>query len=110
MLKRRITNPWDLTELDQWVNDATRADIENLLKENPNIFGLKVWEWVKIREKALIGSLNFSVDMIFKNEDEAKVDALTHHYDITKNGWSSRLATEVIEKLSELSLMHCIWV
>jgi len=105
-----ITNPWDLTEFDQWVNDATRTDIETIAKKhNYKVFGLKLWrEWKKIRGKDLVGARNFSVDLIFKNEDEAKVDEFISKY--RKRKWTMKSAKEIVDQLVELALMLCTWV
>jgi len=119
-----VANPWSLTEFDQWVNDATRTDIATIAeKHNYEVFGLKLWrEWKKIRGRDLVGALNFSVDLIFKNEDEAKVDKLIGEYDEqTKKEWStekyavalahiSDATKKLVDQLFELALMSCSWV
>lgn len=119
-----ITNPWDLTEFDQWVNDATRKDIETTAeKYNYEVFGLELWgKWKKIRGRDLVGALNFSVDLIFKNEDEEKVDKLIAKYDEqTRKKWStekyataiahiSNATKKLVDQLFELALTSCTWV
>jgi len=105
-----ITNPWDLTEFDQWINDATRKDINTIAEQhNYEVFGLELWgRWNKIRGKALLDARNFSVDLIFKNQDEAKVDELIRKYE--KRGWSMETAKILVDELYELALMSCTWV
>jgi len=113
MQAHRIKNPFDLTEFDQWVNDATRKDIETIAAQHGwNVFGLKMWrEWTKIRGKDLQGALNFSVDYIFKNEDEKKVDSIIADYKWKlKNGWSIKLDSEIVEPISKLAIVCCWWV
>jgi len=108
-----INNPWNLTEFDQWVNDATRKDIEATAAQHDwNVFGLEMWrEWEKIRGKDLQDALNFSVDYIFKNEDEAKVDALIQEYEkAAKKSWSTKLDSETVDKISKLAISCCWWV
>jgi len=106
-----ITNPWNLTEFDQWVNDATRTDIETTAEQhNYEVFGLKLWgEWKKIRGRDLVGARNFSVDLIFKNEDETKVDEFISKY-MKRKKWTMKGAKEIVDQLSELALMLCTWV
>lgn len=108
-----ITNPWQLTEFDQWVNDATRKDIETIAAQHDwKVFGLKMWrEWTKIRGKDLEEALNFSVDYIIKNEDEAKVDALIQEYKkAAEKRWSTKLDHEAVGKISKLAIITCWWV
>jgi len=108
-----ITDPWDLTEFDQWVNDATRTDIvATAEKYNYEVFGLELWgEWKKIRGRDLVGALNFSVDLIFKNEDEVKLDKLINDYkQQTEKEWSMEADKKLVDQLFELALMSCTWV
>ena len=114
MKARGITNPWDLTEFDQWVNDATRKDIEKIVaaQQDWKVFGLEMWrEWEKTRGRDLQGALNFSVDYIFKNEAEAKVDALIQQYKkAAEENRSTRLDSGIVDKLSKLAIHVCWWV
>ena len=81
MLKRGIASPFDLIEEDQWVNDATRKDIKNVvIKHNFKVFGLKFWTWNKKRGRELLDVRNFEVDLIFKDENEPKVDGIIQEY------------------------------
>ena len=108
-----VRNPWDLTEFDQWVNDATRIDIENIAKEHGyQVFGLHMWrDWESIHGKDLIGTLNFSVDLIFKNEDEPKVDQLIEKYEKSvKRKWSAALDKKIVDDLFAMALLSCTWV
>lgn len=106
-----ITNPWHLTEFDQWVNDATRKDIENLLAENSNVFGLKFWSWDQIPLEKLHGIYNFGVDLIFKEEDKDKVQQLIEDYKRkTKVKWSIVTAKKIVDQLFELAILDCCWV
>ena len=104
------TDPWELTEFDQWVNDATRKDIENLLGENSNVFGLKFWSWVRIPPEKLKGICNFGVDLIFREEDKEQVEELINDYQQNKHGWNVKKAKALTEKLFDLAILDCTWV
>lgn len=108
----------ELTESDQWVNDATRKDICAVAeKHGYEVFALKMWGWTKIRGRELTTVppvYNFSVDYLFKNSDEAEVDEITAEYDAYAKGrvWSRKmrkLAWKTINRLNMLALMNCIW-
>ncbi len=103
-----IKSSWNLTEFDQWVNDATRRDIENLLAENKQVFGLKMWIWETIEAENLKGICNFGVDLIFRNEDRQKVKDLIEGYKHQK--WSMLNAKKLVDKLFDLAIMSCTWV
>jgi len=106
MLKRGIASPFDLTEEDKWVNNATRKDVENVAREhNSKVFGLKFWSWKKKRGKELLDVKNFEVDLIFKDEDEAKVDKIISEYE---NGKKDTVKT--INELFDLAILDCFWV
>jgi len=54
MKEHGISNPWNLTEFDQWVNDATRKDINDAVElNNGQVFGLKIWTWREIEAEHL---------------------------------------------------------
>ncbi len=115
-----ITDPWNLTEFDQWVNDATRKDIETTVKENNfEVFGLHIWKpWTKIRGKDLTTvppTYNFSVDIIFKNSDEPKVDEIIKNYEDAAAGkeWNKelqKLTWKTVNALHKLAIESCLWV
>jgi hypothetical protein len=108
-----ISDPFDLTEFDQWVNDATRKDVGTIAAQHGwKVFGLKMWrEWEKIRGKDLQGALNFSIDYVFKNEDEAKIDALIQKYEkAAEESWSAKLDSKTVDKISKLAILCCWWV
>jgi len=115
MAAHGIVNPWDLTEFDKWVNDATRKDIETTAEQhNYEVFGLELWrDWKKIRGKNLVGALNFSVDLIFRNGDEAKVDKIVQEYEKTQSMETGKrlvASKKLVNQLFELALMSCTWV
>jgi len=112
-----ITDPENLTEFDQWVNDATRVDIENIVKgHNAEVFGIHTWKpWKKTKGKNLIGTCNFSVDYIFKNTDEQAVDKIIAKYEEKAKGkeWNkelSKLSWKTVTALNNLALDSCLWV
>jgi hypothetical protein len=113
MIAHGIRDPWGLTEFDQWVNDATRKDITTIAgQHNYEVFGLHMWgNWEKIRGKDLVGTLNFSVDSIFKNEDEPKVDQIISEYKkAAEKAWSMQVDRKAVDGLFKLALMSCTWV
>jgi len=113
MEKRGIRNPWDLTEFDaDWVNPATRQDIKEVSeKHGGKVFGLKFWrEWTVLRGEDLLDCGNFDVDVIFRDEDEAKVKKLIEDYEPqSKGGWSGDLG-KIVDALFNLAIESCTWV
>ena len=107
LVDRRMS-AWDLTEFDQWANDATRKDINILISQNPNVFGLKMWEWSKIAGLDLKDSLNFSVDLILKNEDEQRVNQLISEY--KNSSWKMEKDKKLVDALFDLAVYSCTWV
>jgi hypothetical protein len=117
MKEHGITDPFDLTEFDQWVNDATRKDIRTVAeKHNYEVFGIHFWgTWTKTRGKDLLDANNFSVDLLFKNADEAQVDEIIQRYEKKAVGheWDKflrRLTYKTVEDLHKLALAACWWV
>ena len=108
MKKRGIRSPFDLREDDQWVNDATRQDIEALVRQGP-VFGLEFWTWNKFRGDELKDVKNFQLDLLFKEEDESKVDKAIADYKI-KKGEGFRTTREIIDELQGLAIYTCLWV
>lgn len=98
-----------LTEFDQWVNDATRKDIENTVaKEDEQVFGLKIWTWEMMPSEQLKGVCNFSVDLIFRNKDKDKVLRIIDEE--AKKPFSMTATKALVEKLFELAILSCTWV
>jgi len=101
-----IRSPFDLTEFDQWSNDAQREDINALLKERgeDGVFGLKVngkLEWIpgsKLRDV-----LNFGVDYIFAEDDYHDVELAVHKFKDTDYN-------RFLSELSNFSIYDCLWV
>jgi hypothetical protein len=109
MKERGMINPFDLTEFDQWVNDATREDVNCVVNENlGRVFGLKFWSWEKIPAEKLRGTCNFGVDVIFKIENQSKVERLIEAY--KKRPWNVRNARKIVDQLFNLAVMSCLWV
>ena len=109
MKERDITNIWELTEFDQWVNDATRKDIENTVeKEGGDVFGLKVWSWEMLPAEKLKGICNFGIDLVFRNKDRAKVLKLIDEE--AKKPFSMAATKKLVDKLFKLAILSCMWV
>jgi len=107
MEKRGISDPFDLTEFDQWVNDATREDIKAAVKkENGRVFGLKMWTWEIVPAESLLkGVCNFGVDLVFRESDREKVMKIIEEGE--KNLMEART---IIDRLFDLAVMSCLWV
>jgi len=109
MKEHDITNIWELTEFDQWVNDATRKDIENTVeKEGGDVFGLKVWSWEMLPAEKLKGICNFGIDLVFRNKDRAKVLKLIDEE--AKKPFSMAATKKLVDELFKLAILSCMWV
>jgi hypothetical protein len=106
MEKRGISDPFDLTETDQWVNDATREDIKAAVKrENGRVFGLKMWTWEIVPAESLLkGVCNFGVDLVFRESAREKVMKIIEE---EKNLMRARI---LVDRLFALAIMSCLWV
>jgi len=106
MKRRGIRDPFDLTETDQWVNDATRVDIKAVYeKESGHVFGFDLWTGVKIRGDELLNCPNFGCAVIVREENEAKVD---ESYAAYKKG--ELTADKYIDTVFDLAAMSATWV
>jgi hypothetical protein len=107
MERRGISDPFDLTETDQWVNDATREDIKAAVKrEDGHVFGLKMWTWEIVPAESLLkGVCNFGVDLIFRESDREKVMKV-----IEEGEKNLMRAGILIDRLFALAVMSCLWV
>lgn len=105
MEERGINSPFQLTEFDQWVNDATRKDINAIVESDNTVFGLKLWEWEFIEAEKLKDSKNFSVDFIFKAGDRERVEELRDKYE------SGEIETrKLLDELFDMCVYYAIWV
>jgi len=110
MKRRGIRNPWELTEFDQWVNDAERKDINSILSTQ-EVFGLKLWDMKVLEADQLKNVGNFGVDYLFLKKDRERVMKLVKEYqEKEKQEWSMKLVSDFVHKLSKLSVHGCIWV
>jgi len=104
LLKRGLS-PIELTEFDQWVNDATRKDINKIVNKNKNVFGLQFWTWRVLEGEELIDAKNFSVDVILKEEDRGKVDELINQYESKEID-----SVEIVNRIFDMAVYVAIWV
>ncbi|MCI4463752.1 MAG: hypothetical protein JHC30_06245 [Caldisericum sp.] len=95
------TEIFELTEFDQWVNDAMRED---LLQFGEGFFGLQFWSW-RIYEAPFENVKNFQFDMVFRNEDKERVFEVIEKYEKREID-----ARECVHRISEMAVFHCIWV
>jgi len=110
MKEHGISNPWNLTEYDQWVNDATRKDIKDIVeRNNGQVFGLKIWSWKEIEAEHLKEVCNFDVDLIFKNEQRTQVRELIAAYK-KRTTWSMKADKQLVDQLFDLAILSCTWV
>jgi len=110
MRKRGVT-PIDLTEFDQWVNDAIREDINCLVKEEKEVFGLKVWTYEIIPAEKLINCSNFAVDCIFRNEDKDKILKIIAEYrEKEKEGFDIKAVEKFLDDIFQHVIYACYWV
>ncbi|MCW4008516.1 MAG: hypothetical protein NWF09_07520 [Candidatus Bathyarchaeota archaeon] len=105
-LHTQKANIFELTEFDQWVNDATRACINKILDKYKNeVFGIEFWSWHILCGEQLRDANNFSVDVIFKNCDFDKVKNAIINYEKKKIN-----NAKVIDTLFNDAVFVCTWV
>jgi len=104
IMERRV-NPFELTEFDQWVNETTRKDIKQIVRERKDIFGLKFWDWKILEGEELENVGNFSVDVILDKKDKMKVLELIEKYE--KGDISPR---KTVYRIFDLAIYDCFWV
>ena len=106
MKRRGIRDPFDLTETDQWVNDATREDIRAVYEtEGGRVFGFDLWTGVKIRGDKLLNCPNFGCAVIIRDENEAKVN---ESYATYKKG--ELTSNKYIDSVFDFAAMSATWV
>lgn len=106
--KHGIKSIFDLTEFDQWVNKATREDINSII-EKQKVFGLKLWEYEIIEREQLDNICNFGVNYIFKIMDRNKILKLVNDYK-RKKDFKVQNTMKFVNILSKLSIYYCHWV
>jgi len=92
---------FDLEEFDEWVNDATRADLEQF-KEG--YFGLQFWTW-KMYKAPFSEVKNFQFDVVLKEEDKEKILEAIKKYESREID-----SREVVDKIFDLAVYVCVWV
>jgi hypothetical protein len=111
MQQHGINDPWDLTELDQWVNDATRTDINNVLNRlHDEVFGLRTSDFGIVSASELKDALNFSVNYIFSLKEKDGVQSDISKYKSKGKGWDPRALSSLLDRLSAKALYSCLWV
>jgi hypothetical protein len=105
MIERGVRSPFDLSEFDQWVNDATRKDINEIANKR-EVFGLHVWDFTILERKELLGKIyNFGVDHIFDVKDRERVLSAIEQYKSGKIG-----AQEFLDLIFPIAVYSCMWV
>ena len=110
--EHRINSLFDLQETDQWVNDATRKEI-NWILDNYNdgrIFGVN--DLYSIVEKEnLRDARNFSVKLLFKEEKRNQVKTIIDDYTTERtNKEFIDFLPKFFKSLIDLSCYCCVWV
>lgn len=103
-LAKNKINPFYLTEFDQWVNDLTREDINDII-EKYEVFGVDTFDYKIIEKDELRNAPNFSVNLIFLEEDRDKVVELIEKY---RRGEID--IGEIAKKLVDMAFYVCEWV
>lgn len=93
------------------INGKTRSDIIEIIEErNNNIFGLKLYNLDIIEDLENTKLYNFSVDMLFKNENKEEVKKYIDWYNKNKNDINYQdLYLKLLEKLEDISIYNCVW-
>jgi len=112
MQRLGIKDIFEITEFDQSLNDATRREINKLLKRyDDKLFGLKLWDFKIINAEELRNIHNFGVNYIFKLEDEDEVKNIIEEYKKkVKDIYSAEADMELLNKLEEIAIYSCFWV
>jgi hypothetical protein len=111
MSRRGIRSPSDLTEYDQWANDAERRTIDSLLRQyKGQIFGLHLWDMRTLSAEELKNVKNFEVDYAFLNKDKPKVLQLIEEYRKRGDEWDSHQTRQFLDRLSKMSIHAFYWV
>ena len=105
--KHGVKNPWDLTEFDTWVNDATREEL-NYLADSKDCFGLEMYDYKIIEKDRLKNICNFGVNYIFENKDKDRV--LKEINDYRNVRFDGHRLKDFVNNLQDLSIYSCIWV
>jgi hypothetical protein len=96
---------FELTEFDQWVNEATREDLRMLYDlTNGDIFAIDYDLKEIIEDKDMIlNAKNFSIRAIYLNKDKEKVKELLKKRDKID-------LRKFLDKILGLSVYCCLWV
>jgi hypothetical protein len=110
--KRGIKRFSDLTEFDQWVNDCTRKEI-NFILDNNKVFGVNEGDngnYVFVEPYLLRNAKNFSVKLLFKENQRDKIAALIQNYNCSSDeNFNMDLLSNFIKELFDNSCYVCVW-
>ena len=97
---------FELSEADNWVNDATRKAL-NFIADTlgDRVFGLQFWKWRFFKSDELRNAPNFSIDLIFLEEDRPQVEQLIQQYENRQID-----NHQIVYKLFDLAIYNCTWV
>lgn len=115
VMKQKVVNsPFELTEFDTDINDATRLDIANIKKEK-EVFGIKFIGENKNNAKIVDCNnlYNFGVNEIIEEKNRKKIESMINSFN--KKSYKSlstylKKYAQFIEKIQKLSIYTCIWV
>jgi len=106
MIEHGTNSIFDISEHDQWINDAQREDINELLDKRgeKKVFGLKLNPLEVIPGSKLRNICNFGVDYVFSNEDGEPIRVGLAMYENKEN------YGKLLDALEKLALESCMWV
>ena len=111
-MKQRNANFYDLQETDQWVNEATRSEINYILDHN-KVFGVNQGDngYHFVEPCKLRDSKNFSVKLLFKEDKREEITIIIQNYNCAKvEDFNMNMLAEFIKNLFDNSCYCCIWV
>jgi hypothetical protein len=96
---------FDITEFDQWVNEATKEDLKVLYElTNGDIFAVDYDLKEIIEDKDMIlNAKTFSIRAIYLNKDKEKVKELLRKRDKMD-------LKNFINKILDIAIYCCLWV
>jgi len=97
--------PFQATEFDQSLNDATRYDINRFVEEyGDDIMGISLWDFKLMRGEELRDALTTSVSYLFKADDLGRVISAICAYEKNKDTMA------FLNEIEAISIYCCFWV
>ena len=108
--KHGVNSFYDLKETDDWVNDATRKEI-NWILNNKKVFGVNEGQngYHFIETYELRDARNFSVKLLFDESKRNKIAEIVQSHNC-QTGFNMDLLAKFIKILFDNSCYVCTWV